>query len=69
MTIKGLSMPIESLIISFSSQMFNYREYSSTTCLMYMNVSRKKWSPKILKKKKKRFKWHKWRTLREPKEK
>lgn len=53
MTIKGLSMPIESLIISFSSQMFNYREYSSTTCLMYMNVSRKKWSPKIVKKKKK----------------
>lgn len=54
MTIKGLSMPIESLIISFSSQMFNYREYSSTTCLMYMNVSRKKWSPKIVKNVKKK---------------
>lgn len=52
MTIKGLSMPIESLIISFSSQMFNYREYSSTTCLMYMNVSRKKCKKIVLNSKK-----------------
>lgn len=45
------------LIVIFSSQMFNYREYSSTTCLMYIRFKKKKLS------KQKRFKWCKWRTL------